>query len=1206
MDVQKIFEILEIRETKDEETIKGAYRSKLVSVNPEDNPEGFKRLREAYEAALKYASVQTDTASEEEANDPVSLYLKRLESVYCSLSRRLDISEWEGLLRDELLDDLDLSENAMWGLFRYLSEHYELPTRIWRLLEQTFQIQQEQQRFKEHLPVNFVDFIIWSCSEEAEISQFPFEQLSGSDTADYDEFIHQLGALSKLMSQESEYEDRDAWLKELLQKIAYLDTLNISHPRLELQKANYAFKEGRKEDALKEADRLLTPETADPRILLGCAAIYKNCERKEDAEQIYRTLLESDAQSGEEQTTVRQTGSDVYTAAMALADMLFDRKEYVQAKDYAFMARRFYNTNEVQQLLIDCSNGIIEQMTGPHAPEAELSIEEGLQLADCYMQTGRAAEGVAYFEKHPILTEDTSDCHRAKAILFNSGEKYEDALTETLLWRKSLKADSETDDVTLAQNYVFEARVHEQFYKAQADKQSKEAVAHKDAAFAAFETASQLIPGDINILINKLLFVRILGEEESSKDYYQQAADLSEEIKTLDEGYFWAYYYAQEAYEKLGNAQKVIDNFYEAKRIYGGIPEIYERAAKVFQHYGQYRDLGHILQQAEDAGVTSAYLKVTKIEFLREEAKSEEQIREVDTYSERTIADLEEELQKAEQEEEEPDAKELEQLKRMLAEAYRQRVLLHDDNSKIEEFKNLDDIERWAKRSLELADMFANRYFLGYFYMYEKVDYKEAYKHLKVCEQKGTNHWVFRRIALCHEEWEQWDDAIEYYKKGADLAPEHDDYLWRIGWLYRRKYYRTGQREYYEEALKYLDLQMERFGENVKDYWKIWWQYSDLHSENREYEKALEDIEKELQTDNQSRNWGHKGEMLELLGRYDEAEAAYEKGMEVSIEKNKDYAYAYSQMYDRFCLCRSFEEGLAWFEEKQANLQTDEQRTKNLGHIKNLHLFLGNWQKALDALTQIYGDTTLTDYVCDSWEQEGKRIDDLLDAYQFWLSDEELDQKARAAAALMECAKGQELKEDHEAKRKAYSQIAYCYADYLLDDETALLYFQKALEQAKLAGDNTSTISHCSVIEEIMGCLWRLGRSEEAVPYRKLYMETAAKDFEECAALGKSVETMFADKKGGRNNRHHLFKLAFYCGEYEEAEKWLKQMETAPWCWHCTTKECTEEWECKGYLALIHGRKEEAYKCFQQADACALRRNDDARRELKRLRLNKQ
>ena len=49
MDETISFSILEIEKTKDKQVIQDAYRRLLVKVNPEDDPEGFKRLREAYE-----------------------------------------------------------------------------------------------------------------------------------------------------------------------------------------------------------------------------------------------------------------------------------------------------------------------------------------------------------------------------------------------------------------------------------------------------------------------------------------------------------------------------------------------------------------------------------------------------------------------------------------------------------------------------------------------------------------------------------------------------------------------------------------------------------------------------------------------------------------------------------------------------------------------------------------------------------------------------------------------------------------------------------------------------------------------------------------------------------------------------------------------------------------------------------------------------
>ena len=1208
MDNKKIFEILEIPETKDEKLIKETYRGKLVTVNPEDNPEGFKRLREAYEAALRFAALQEELP-EEKADDPVSLYLERLNDVYHSLSRRLDAEEWNVLLKDELLDDLDLGEDAKWQLFRFLASNYKVPAEIWRLLDHTFHIREEEQKFKEHLPVNFVDFILWSCTEEAALSEFPLHQLTGSDTADYDEFLRHLDNLSSLAGRKAEYEDNVLWLKEQAQEIAFLETLGISHPYYELEKARYAMEDGRAEAALQIAESLLAPGTEDARLLLGCARIYKRCGREDDAEQIYRNFLESDKPDGQDQPADqhRHSPGNIYASAMALTDILMHRGDHVHARDFCIQAMDTYRTEEAMQLLTDCSNAIIEQMTGEQAPVEGLSIEDGILLADCYLDTNRAAEGVAYFEKHSVLTEDSAKCHRIKAMLFNSGARCEEALAETLQWHRCLDSDPEAKPSMYVRNFVLEARIREQLFTACADKQSQEALNHKEAAFSAFEEAFRLMPEDIgcqiNARINKIMFLRTLWETEPSKDYYQQVATLCEEVIGLDNSDYWCYHYAQEAYEKLGNAQKVVDYFYEAKRIYAGMPEIYERAAKVFQHYEQWNDLGHILKQAEEAGVESDSLKAIRIELLRVEAKSKQEVWQAEVYCKRTIAELEEKLEKESLPE---DA--LNQLKKTLSEAYRQRALLHDDNGRIKGFKNLDNIESWLKRSVELFDMFSNRYFLGYLYMYEKVDYKEAYKHLKICEEKGTSHWVFRRIALCHEEWEQWDDAIEYYKKGAELAPDNDDYLWRIAWLYRRKFGRTEQIEYYEEALKYLNLQMERFGEHPRDSWDIWWQYSELHARNGEYEQALTEIERALEINGRGRNWGHKGDLLELLGRPQEAFAAYEKGIDVSRKNKSDYAYGYTHVYQYFCRKRAYEAGITWFEDKMEQLLTEEQRKKNLGRILNFHLKLGNWQKALDTLKLMYGGITLTDFVCDSWKEEGSRINDLLDAYQYWLSNDELREKAQEAATLLE--RTDDLKSDgdpeteekiHEGKREAYDQIAYCYSDYLLDDETGLFYFQKSLEHAKLAGPETEADDYRSIIYNIMGCLWRLGRIQEAAQYRILFLESLAKDFEECAALGKTLETLYANARNGRHNCFYLFKLDFFCGEYEKAAEWLKHMECSHWCWHCREKECTEAWECKGYLALIRGQKEEAVKCFEQANACALFRNDEALRELRRL-----
>lgn len=55
MEKAEIFSVLGIGENFGEQEIRAAYREKLAVTNPEDNPEGFKRLRQAYEEALALA-----------------------------------------------------------------------------------------------------------------------------------------------------------------------------------------------------------------------------------------------------------------------------------------------------------------------------------------------------------------------------------------------------------------------------------------------------------------------------------------------------------------------------------------------------------------------------------------------------------------------------------------------------------------------------------------------------------------------------------------------------------------------------------------------------------------------------------------------------------------------------------------------------------------------------------------------------------------------------------------------------------------------------------------------------------------------------------------------------------------------------------------------------------------------------------------------
>ncbi len=99
MDEARIFAVLGIERTQDEDAIKNAYRRKLHTVNPEDDPEGFKQLRAAYESALALGA-QNGTEDEEADDTPSGLFVRKASALYHSLEKRQDESAWRALFAE--------------------------------------------------------------------------------------------------------------------------------------------------------------------------------------------------------------------------------------------------------------------------------------------------------------------------------------------------------------------------------------------------------------------------------------------------------------------------------------------------------------------------------------------------------------------------------------------------------------------------------------------------------------------------------------------------------------------------------------------------------------------------------------------------------------------------------------------------------------------------------------------------------------------------------------------------------------------------------------------------------------------------------------------------------------------------------------------------------------------------------------------------
>ena len=110
MEKTEIFSVLGIEENAGEKEIRAAYRERLATTNPEDNPEGFKRLRQAYEEAMELLRSPREEKPEQEDTSESGQWVAQAAALYATLDGRQDIQAWRALFSQDIYLSLDGEE----------------------------------------------------------------------------------------------------------------------------------------------------------------------------------------------------------------------------------------------------------------------------------------------------------------------------------------------------------------------------------------------------------------------------------------------------------------------------------------------------------------------------------------------------------------------------------------------------------------------------------------------------------------------------------------------------------------------------------------------------------------------------------------------------------------------------------------------------------------------------------------------------------------------------------------------------------------------------------------------------------------------------------------------------------------------------------------------------------------------------------------
>ncbi|WP_338542922.1 hypothetical protein [Paenibacillus tundrae] len=220
--------ILGIEPTEDLSAIRKAYTSQLKHNHPEDNPEGFKKLRAAYEQTRKMASTgmiasTTDTPLEDDPTDyadhitevgadpsqnihigdlpigtlkqedpvveAVKHFIDSTIKLYDDFDSRIRYDLWMQLVEDEQFWSIQVREILHTELLMVLSERNWLPISVWRLLDETFEWTDNEFQLTEQFSSSFLSHVHYQCHSPYDL-QLEHLQQAVAEGLPIDEYVY--------------------------------------------------------------------------------------------------------------------------------------------------------------------------------------------------------------------------------------------------------------------------------------------------------------------------------------------------------------------------------------------------------------------------------------------------------------------------------------------------------------------------------------------------------------------------------------------------------------------------------------------------------------------------------------------------------------------------------------------------------------------------------------------------------------------------------------------------------------------------------------------------------------------------------------------------------------------------------------------------------------------------------------------------------
>lgn len=741
--------ILGIEPTKDKNKIKQAYREKLSVVNPEDDPEGFKALRQAFEVLTKKADEDIEE-EEEEKEDLTSTgkWIKKVKNVYDKFSLRINEDSWKELLKDETAFALDTMDEAGEKLLVFLMDNYRLPQKIWIVLNDHFNFLDNKKELYERFPKEFIDYVESRVKYKDSINYDLFEDID--DNKDYEKYLSIYYKIKGYFS--------EGKLDEIKKGFEEISELGIYHPYLDELYVHYYINIKDYDKAREYAKKIYEKYPQEEKCIFAMAEVEWVSKNITEAEKLYDKVLE--------------INPDHFDAKCGKADCLFEDNKLEDAKEmYENLLRISYYNNYIRDRIFKINEKIIDKLKAENSEE----LKDKFNLAWCLFDNNRCDEIIELMSDISVTKDFENQYCDLMGKTYSILKQPEKSIDYFSKWEERLQeglADDKFSDVkeegskeltkeeALSQVNYINTEVGRNLYVL---KKYDEAIVRYDAVLEKDES-------DITVLNLKGLALNKLKRYEESVGVYEKAL-------SIDTSYAPLFINKAEALHELGYDGDAVDALEQAKEVYAYFPYIYELEMKIYCNHKEYDKVNEIYSEAESYQIVNDGINLQHARVLSSTDKKEQALGEI----KKIIDNIEENGDEC----------------YIFPDCYYEAALILCDLEKYEE------AESYINRGMEICeDKLKFAYARAFIYKVNKK-YDRAIKEYKnITEMDPSDSFAYYKIGEIYNTLKNYEVSISWFKKSADLDKDNKYVYNEIGELYHKLGKYELAIENYDKALK--------------------------------------------------------------------------------------------------------------------------------------------------------------------------------------------------------------------------------------------------------------------------------------------------------------------------------------------------------------------------------------------------------------------